>query len=157
MLVILGPALLTVALHQRILAGELLELRGGHQPGVLEDHRLVGGARDAEQRTHLRVGQLTSPEGVIDQGEVGELAGDAYALARRDEVPADSPGEPVRARQRALRVPATPPIEVTQVGEQAMGRRIEVRGVLGDPFPQLLELSIHGRCIARASDTDTSC
>jgi hypothetical protein len=34
-----------------------------------------------------------------------------------------------------------------------MGRRIEVRGVLGDPLPQLLELSIYDHCIARSSDT----
>lgn len=57
--------------------------------------------------------------------------------------PADSPGEPVRARPGALNVPASAPVEFTQISEQPMHRCIEVRRLLRDPLTQLLELSIH--------------
>jgi hypothetical protein len=40
-------------------------------------------------------------------------------------------------------VPAAALIELAQIGQQPMRRRVEVCGQFGDPLAQLIELSIH--------------
>jgi hypothetical protein len=54
----------------------------------------------------------------------------------------------VRARRRALDVPATARVELTQIGEQPMHRSIKVRRLLGDPLAQLIQLAMHDDCIS---------
>jgi hypothetical protein len=109
-----------MTLHQRVLATQLLELRRGHEPRVIEQQHFVGRRRDAHQRPHLRLRDFAAPQGIIDHGEFPEPVGDAYALARGDQIPADPPGEPVRTRPRALHVPAAARIELAQIGESVL-------------------------------------
>ncbi len=59
------------------------------------------------------------------------------------------------ARLGTLCVPATPRIKFTQVGEQAMSRRIEVCSLLRDPLSQELDFSIHEELIADHSDIES--
>jgi hypothetical protein len=42
-----------------------------------------------------------------------------------------------------LQVPATALIELAQIGQEPMRRRVEVRGQFSDPLAQPIELSIH--------------
>jgi len=86
----------TMALYQRVLARQLLELRGRHEPRVVEQQRLVRRRCDAHQRPDLRVRDFATPERIIDPRERGELAGDPHALPCGDQIPADPPGKPVR-------------------------------------------------------------
>ena len=148
LLVVQRVRVLAVTLHERVLARQLLELRGRHEPRVVEQQGLVRRRRDAQQRAHLRVRDFAAPERIIDRRELGELAGDPHALPRGDQIPADPPGEPVRTRHRALNMPAAALVELAQIGEQAMHGGIEVRRLFRNPLPQLLELAIHGDCIA---------
>src|SRR5213595_3110460 len=108
---------------------------------MLEQQDLVCWRRDAHHRSHLRVRHLAATEGIIDGWKFGKLAGDADMLARGDQAPADAPREPVRARLRALQVPAALRVEFTQVSEQPMHGSIEMRRLLRDPFTQLFELT----------------
>jgi hypothetical protein len=141
--VVVGARVLAMTLHERVPATQLLELRGGHEPRVLEQQGLVCRRCDAHHRAHLRVRHLAPSQGVFDRGKLGELAGDAHAVARGDQVPTDPPREPVRARHRALHVPPTALVELAQIGEQPVHGRIEVCRLFGDPFPQLIQLTVH--------------
>jgi len=49
-------------------------------------------------------------------------------------------------------VPATALVELTQIGEQPMHRRIEMRRLLRNPLAQLLKLILHDECISRPYD-----
>jgi len=51
--VVVGARILAMTLHERILATHLLELSGGHEPGVLEQQGLVRRCRDAHHRAHF--------------------------------------------------------------------------------------------------------
>jgi hypothetical protein len=140
---------LAMTLHEGVLAGQLLELSGGHEPRVVEQQNLVLGCRDAYQGAHLRIRDFTAPEGIADHGEFAELTRHADALAPGDQVTANPPGEPVRARQRALRVPAAALVELTQIGEESIHGGIEVGCLFCNPFPELLEIAIHGDSYSR--------
>ena len=143
---------LAVTLHERVLARELLELGGRHEACVVEQQGLVRRGGDTHQRAHLGVRNFAAPERIIDRREPGELAGNPHALPRSDQVPADPPGEPVGTRHCALDMPAAAFVELTDIGEQAMQGSIDVRCLLRDPLPQLLELATHDDCIACDSD-----
>ncbi len=58
------------------------------------------------------------------------------------------------ARAGALCVPTAARIEFAQIGEQAMGRCIEVRGLLCDALSQELDFTVRGECIADDSDIE---
>jgi hypothetical protein len=152
LLIDLRVRILIVPLHECVLAAQLLELRGGHQPRVVEQQRLVLRRRDAQQRADLRVRHLAAPQRIVDPRELGQLARDAHVIARRHQIPADAPGQPVRARRRALDMPATARIERAQIGEQPMHRGIEVCRLLGDPLAQLLQFAIHDDLLSSDSD-----
>ena len=80
---------LAVTLHECVFVAQLLELRGGHQPRMVEQQGLVLGRRDADQSAHLRVRDFTAPEGIPDHGEFAELARHPDALAPGDQVTAN--------------------------------------------------------------------
>jgi hypothetical protein len=48
-----GVRVLAVTLHERVLARQLLELGGRHEPRVVEQQDLVGRRRDAHHRADL--------------------------------------------------------------------------------------------------------
>ena len=62
-------------------------------------------------------------------------------LARGAEREPDTPGEPVGARREAI-APATARVEFANEIEQPRGRRIEMRGQLGDLVAEPLELDV---------------
>jgi len=134
---------LAVALHECVLAGQLLELRGRHEPRVIEQQGLVLGRRDAYEGAHIRVRDFTAPEGIPDHGELAEPAGHTDTLAPGDQVTANPPGEPVRTRRRTLGVPTTALVELTQIGEESIHGSIEVCRLFCNSFPKLLEIAIH--------------
>ena len=80
-----------VALDERVLARQLLELRCGHQLRVCQEQGLVRWRRDARHRAHLRVRHRAAPEGVVDHRQLAEPRSDPDALARSDEIPAHAP------------------------------------------------------------------
>src|SRR5579872_1187227 len=75
-------------------------------------------------------------------------------VARRDQIPADAPCEPVGTGSGALHMPTTAGIERSQVGQQPVGGCIEVRRLLGDPLAQLFELILHDNRISSGSDIE---
>jgi hypothetical protein len=152
LLIIPRVRVLAVALHEGVLARQLFELRGRHQPRIVEQQRLVRRRCHAHHRAHLRVRHHAAPERIINRREPGELAGDPHALSCGDQIPANPPGEPVCTRHRTLRVPAAARVELAQIGEQAMHGGIDVRGLFRNPLPQLLELAIHRDWIAHEPD-----
>src|SRR6476620_3079899 len=77
-------------------------------------------------------------------------------VARRDQIPPDAPCEPVGTRSGALHMPATAGIERSQVSQQPVGGRIEVRRLLGDPLAQLFELILHNNRISSGSDIEAA-
>jgi hypothetical protein len=136
LLIISRCRLLAVALHERVLLAQLLKLGSRHEPGILEQDRLVRFRGDARDRTYLRIRHLATPEGIVDRREAGELTGHAYPLAGRDQIPADPPGQPVRTRLRSLAEPAAPYVEVAQIREEPMQGGIEMRGLFCDSLTQ---------------------
>jgi len=112
LLVVSWLRLLTVALYERVLTAQLLQLRGGGETRVLEKQGFVRRSRDPHHRAHLRVRDFPAPEGIIDRGKLAEFLSDAHTVTRGDEVPAHSPCEPVRTRQCALGAPTTTHIEL---------------------------------------------
>ena len=77
---------------------------------------------------------------------------DAQVVASDDQAPANAPRQPVRARQRALPVPPAALVELAQIDQQAMRGRIQMRGLLCNPFAQLLELTVHADYVSSRSD-----
>src|SRR6185436_13689887 len=92
---------------------------------------------------------------IPDHGKPGELASNPYPFAPGDRIPADPPCEPVRARGCALHVPAAALVELTQVGKESIHGCIEVCRLFRNPLSQLLEITIHGVCLAHDSDIPT--
>ena len=88
---------LAMAQDERVLAAGLLELRAGHQPGVLEQQVLVRGRGHADHGADLRVRDLAPPQRIVDLRKLGKLASHADMIARRAQAPADAPRQPVRA------------------------------------------------------------
>ena len=144
-----------VTLHEGVLARQLLELGGGHEACMVEQQGFVGRRRDAHHRAYLGVRDFAAPERIVDRGELGELVGDAHALPGRDELPADPPRQPVCTRQRTLDVPAAALIERAQIRKEPVHGCIEVCGMFCDSFAELLQITVHGDCIASDSDMPT--
>jgi len=76
--------------------------------------------------------------------QVGEGARDAHVLAGGAELEPDAPRQPVGARERALVCPAAGFVEAADERQQAMGRRIQMRGELGDLVGELIGVDPHG-------------
>ena len=110
----------------------------------IEQQYLVLGRRDAYQGAHLRIRDFTAPEGIPDHVEIAELASHADTLAPGEQVAANPPGEPVRARRRTLCVPAAALVELTQISEESIHGSIEVCCLFCNSLPKLLEIAIHG-------------
>ena len=55
-------------------------------------------------------------------------------------------------RHGTLQVPATALVELAQIGQEPMRRRIEVCGLFCDPLAQLIELSVHDDLLPHGSD-----
>src|SRR5262249_55322997 len=146
-----------VPLYEPVLATQHLELRCGHEPRVLQQQQLVGRRRDSHHRANLRIRDLTAPKRIVDRWKFAELASHADMFARRGQVPANAPGQPVRTRQRPLPIPTTSRIELAQICEQPMHGSIEVRRLLCDSFTQLFELTVHSDWISQASDSHWKC
>ena len=140
LLVAQGIGIPAMTLHERVLATQRLELRGRHQSRMVEQEVRVGWRRDAQHRPYLGIRHLATPKGIVDRRELGELCGDPNVLARGDQIPADAPGEPVCARPCALCVPPAAPVELAQVGEEAMHGGVEMRRLFRDLLSQLFEL-----------------
>ena len=92
----------------------------------------------------------------IDLRQPDELAGHAHVLARGAQIPADAPRQPVRAAASALRVPSASLVELAEVREQSVHRRIEVRCMLGNALTQSYQITRHDRYVSERSDISHS-
>src|SRR5262249_741577 len=75
-------------------------------------------------------------------------------VARRNQIPANAPCEPVGTRSGALYMPTPAGIERSQAGQQPVGGCIEGRRLLSDRLAHLLELILHDHRISSGSDIE---
>lgn len=153
--VILRGHLGVVALDDRVLPTDRLELRARAEAGLLEEHGLVRLGRDAGHRADLGIGHVAAPKGLIDLRKIAEPVRDADVLACRAGIPPDAPRQPLRTRPGALLIPATSLVEGAQIGQQPVCGCIEMCRVLGDAVAEGFHcFSIHHERIACEYEND---
>ena len=116
-----------------------LQLRGRSGARELEQLRLALGRRDAGERAHLGVGDASAPQGLRGLRQTLERPRRADPLARRSDLDAGPPREPLGAGSEAV-PPAAAPVEVGDEGHHPHLRGVDARGELGDALAQLEEL-----------------
>lgn len=87
---------------------------------------------DTRDRADLRVADLASLHGCCDLRQLLQRVRRAHLLARRAQVDAALPIEPVRAVLRRATVPALATIELGDESEKAIVRRVEMADQLDD-------------------------
>ena len=107
-------------------------VREVQQPGL----GLGGG--DAAERADLGVGDFAALHRPAEAGQRLEGLGDAHLLARRAQVDARPPVQPVGARQEAG-VPAGLRVELAEQDQEVIGGGVQARGQLRDRLAELLD------------------
>jgi hypothetical protein len=117
-----------------------LDVLGGARPANGEQSLFGLRSRDPRQGMDLRVRQLTTGEGLRQPRQRPQCPRDADVLASGTGLEPDAPGQPRRTRAEAI-APAAAGVELANEIEQPRGRRIQMRGELGDLVAKALKLS----------------
>ena len=86
----------------------------------------------------------------LRRGSAAERLGDAHLLARRAQIDARAPMEPVGTRQEAV-VPARLRVELAEHDQQLVGGGMQARGQLGDGLAELFDRREVGRASRRTA------
>jgi hypothetical protein len=124
-------------------------MRGAVQSDV-EQSLLRRGCCDAGDRAHLRVAEFAATHGRGDQWQAFERAGDTDLLARRPQIEAALPAEPVGAGMRKAIGPALATVELGDQHQPAVVRRVEVPGQFGDLGLELADRQTALRSVLRS-------
>jgi hypothetical protein len=133
-----GLCRLGLPVHAPPAADDQLDVLGGTRSADREQPVFGLGRRDPRQRPDFRVRQLTAGERLRQPRQRAERPRHADVLAGGARLEADAPGQPRRARAKAI-APAAAGVELADQIEQACGGGVEVGRQLGDLIAEALE------------------
>ena len=134
-------------------AHHLLQVRRRARARELEQLRLALRRGHARQRPHLRVRDAALPQRAGSLRQVLQCPRGAHPLARRTDLDADLPGQPLSAGTEAV-LPAAPAIEVGDEGHHLRFRRVDAGGQLGDAVAQPGEVVVGFAGLGRGGRRD---
>ena len=112
-----------------------LQLRRRTDTRELEQLRLAVGRSHARQRPHLGIGDAPLPQRVGRLGQFLQRTGGADPFARRADLDADPPGQPLGTGTEAV-LPAAPAVEVGDEVHHLRLRGVDARGQLRDALAE---------------------
>ena len=113
-------------------ADHALELRGGRVAGDVEEDLLGGGGGDAAQGAGLPEGDLASPEGGRDSGNLFEPARDPELVFRGRRRDSAAPCQPLLGRAGSVVGPGLGGIEHGEQLKESASRGVDMSGELSD-------------------------
>src|SRR5262249_23390643 len=122
-------------------ADDTLDVLSGAGPAHRKQSLFGLWRRDASQRAHFRVRELTAGERLGEPPQGAQRFGDAHTLASRAGIETDAPREPCGTRAEAG-TPAAARVELADEVKQASSGRVEMSGQLCDLIAEALELNV---------------